>query len=175
VAVDTRFVAATNRGLREDVRQGRFRRDLFYRLNVMRIFLPPLRQRSEDVGPLLDHFLAAFAAEYRRPPIALPAGVRSTLAAYPWPGNVRELASWVERLYVTEAPAEALAEALLAEAEEFAPVAALPRDLKSLREMERDAIHQALRTCGNNQRDAARLLDIHRSTLARKLREYEVA
>lgn len=114
-AVNTRFVAATNRSLRQDVRENRFRQDLFYRLNVVRICLPPLRERPEDIPVLLDHFLARHALEYRRSAVVVPEDVRSQLAGYAWPGNVRELASWIERLYVTGLDPEALAEALFAE------------------------------------------------------------
>jgi DNA-binding NtrC family response regulator len=173
VRADARFIGATNCSLSEEVRRGRFRQDLYYRLNIVRIFLPPLRQRPEDVGPLLDHFLAAFAAEYRRLPIVVPEGVRNGLAAYSWPGNVRELASWVERLYVMESLPEALVDALADAAD--TPSEPAPEEIKSLRQTEREAIRRALHATGHNQLQAARLLDIHRTTLARKLREPEVA
>ena len=175
-AVNTRFVAAANRSLRQDVRDGRFRQDLFYRLNVVRICLPPLRERPEDIPVLLDHFLARHALEYRRPAVVVPDDVRSQLAGYAWPGNVRELASWIERLYVTGLEVEVLAAALFAEADMGRlPDEAEARDVMTLDEAERAAIQRALAAAGNNQLQAARLLDIHRSTLARKLREYHVA
>ena len=176
VAVDVRFIAATNRRLSEDVCAGRFRQDLFYRLNVVRISLPPLRQRPEDVGVLLDHFLTLFAEEYACSPVVLSDSVQDQLAAYPWPGNVRELASWVERLYVTGFPAEALVSSLLAELHTMPVSADSAADaVFSLKDAERRAIRRALGAAGQNQNRAARLLDIHRSTLARKLREFSVA
>ena len=171
--VDTRFVAATNRNLLQEVRAGRFREDLFYRLNVVRIRLAPLRERREDVLPLLDHFLDLCAARAERPRALVPADARRRLEAYGWPGNVRELASWVERLYATGLPALALADALVAEA--MSPAAATPDAVLSLEGAERQAILRALESAGNNQARAARLLNIHRSTLARKLQQYHVA
>jgi len=175
-AVNTRFVAATNRSLRQDVRENRFRQDLFYRLNVVRVCLPPLRERPEDIPVLLDHFLGLLALEYRRPAVVVPDDVRSQLAGYAWPGNVRELASWIERLYVMGLEVEVLAAALFAEADMGRlPDEAEARDVMTLDEAERAAIQRALAAAGNNQLQAARLLDIHRSTLARKLRGYHVA
>ena len=177
-AVNTRFVAATNRSLRQDVVEGRFRQDLYYRMNVVRIEIPPLRARPEDVPVLADHFMAACAAEYRRPAILLSEAVRRSLAEYDWPGNVRELASWVERLYVTGLAPEVALEMLLAEAGMPAAGAAagtFPGGVMTLEEAERVAIRRALAAADNNQLHAARLLDIHRGTLARKLREYNVA
>jgi DNA-binding NtrC family response regulator len=174
VAVNTRFVAATNRCLREEVREGRFRQDLYYRLNVVRIVMTPLRDRREDVDALLDHFLAVYGEEYGRPPISLAADLRCRLAEYAWPGNVRELACWVERLYVTPLPPEVQVEALTAEAETSGP-ADDDESIMSLRQAEQHAIRRALHAADHNQIHAARLLDIHRSTLARKMREYSVA
>ena len=92
IKVDTRFLAGTNRNLAEMVGQGTFRRDLYHRLNIVRIVLPPLRERVEDVPALVEHFSGVFADRYRREPIDVSEAVRSVLVAYPWPGNVRELA-----------------------------------------------------------------------------------
>jgi DNA-binding NtrC family response regulator len=176
--VNTRFVAATNRSLRQEVGEGRFRQDLYYRMNVVRIEIPPLRTRPEDVPVLADHFLAVYAAEYRRPAIVLSEAVCRSLAEYGWPGNVRELASWVERLYATGLAPEVAMEMLLAEADALAAGAAagvFPGVVATLEAAELAAIRRALAAAGNNQLQAARLLNIHRSTLARKLREYNVA
>ena len=117
IKVDTRFLAGTNRNLADMVRRGEFRRDLYHRLNIVRIVLPPLRERSEDVPPLLEHFACVFADRYQRKPIALNAAIRSALIDYAWPGNVRELCAWVERLYVTGLTPEVLVEMLLNEME----------------------------------------------------------
>jgi len=172
VKVDTRFIAGTNRNLQEMVRDGRFRRDLYYRLNIVRIVIPPLRERTEDVSPLLEHFSALFAQHYRRSEIVVPLEVRSMLLKYPWPGNARELAAWVERLYVTGLDPKALAELLLEEgsAEFFPP----PGESMTLKQAERWAIVQALERAEHNQRKAARLLQIHRATLARKLKRHHL-
>jgi transcriptional regulator with GAF, ATPase, and Fis domain len=99
--VDIRLIAATNRDLSRLVAERTFREDLFYRLNVLPIRLPPLRERPEDVPALLDFFLARYRASARRGPVHISAGAREQLAAYAWPGNVRELKNLVERLVVT--------------------------------------------------------------------------
>ena len=123
VKVDTRFLAGTNRNLADMVRQGTFRRDLYHRLNIVRVVLPPLRERTEDVPALLDHFSRRFAEHYRRELIDVSQAVRALLIGYSWPGNVRELAAWTERLYVTGLSPEALVEMLLGEVELGSPPA----------------------------------------------------
>jgi len=175
IGVDTRFLAGTNRNLAEMVRQGSFRRDLYYRLNIVRIVIPPLRQRNEDIPVLLDYFGAHLADRYHCPPVEVPADVRKVLMEYPWPGNVRELASWVERLYATGLEPEILAEMLVAEnsvfQDDFATGAA---DTVTLDQAERRAIVRALDECDFNQRKAARMLQVHRATLARKLKKHKL-
>lgn len=172
VRVDTRFIAGTNRNLRELVDAGRFRGDLYYRLNIVRIEVPPLRERSEDIPILLEHFSGVFARRYRRRPVTIDPEVRSLLTAYGWPGNVRELAAWVERLYVTGLEPELLVAMLLSETDPQAcPPSGEPRSLK---EVERDAIVQAMQHAGFNQRKAARMLQVHRATLARKLKKHDL-
>src|SRR5215210_790651 len=94
---DVRVVAATNRNLAEDVSSGRFRADLFYRLNVISLHVPPLRQRREDIPALAAHFLALFRERFNRPALDLSAEARARLASYDWPGNVRELRNALER------------------------------------------------------------------------------
>ena len=175
VKVNTRFLAGTNRNLNQMVREGLFRADLFYRLNIVRIVVPPMRERSEDVGPLLDHFSALMAARYEMPQIELSPEVRAALVAYPWPGNVRELAAWVERLYVTGLEPDALADMLLVEAGLLPAAAPALQGTLSLKEAERQAILHALETSEFNQRKAAKVLKVHRATLARKLREHNLA
>jgi DNA-binding NtrC family response regulator len=175
VKVDTRFLAGTNRNLAELVRRGEFRRDLYYRLNIVRIAIPPLRNRGEDVPVLLDHFSRFFATRYERPLVAVSPEVRKALMDYPWPGNVRELAAWAERLYATGLPPEVLADMLLAE-NAFGPPpdeGPSPDDL-SLDRAERHAIVRAMDQCDSNQRQAAQLLKVHRATLARKLKKYDL-
>jgi NtrC-family two-component system response regulator AlgB len=101
--VDVRIVAATNRDLESEVRAGRFRQDLFYRLNVVGITLPPLRARPEDLPVLLDHVLATLAARNRRSGVVIEPAARSALRSYAWPGNVRELVNALERALVLSA------------------------------------------------------------------------
>lgn len=98
--VDVRIVAATNRDLEEEVAQGRFREDLFYRLNVIPIHLPPLRERDEDILLMADHFLCKFCAQKQRAQLRLSRQAKDMLLAYPWPGNVRELENFMERISI---------------------------------------------------------------------------
>jgi two-component system, NtrC family, response regulator HydG len=172
IKVDTRFVAGTNRSLRDLVRSGEFRQDLYYRLNIVRVVIPPLRERPEDVPPLLDFFIDVYARRYKCPPATLSAAVRGILVSYPWPGNVRELAAWVERLYATGLEPEVLLEMLLVEADP--PHEAMPIEGLSLKNLERRAIVQAMDLSDSNQRKAARLLEVHRATLARKLKKHKL-
>ena len=173
VKVDTRFLAGTNRNLAEMVRRGTFRRDLYHRLNIVRVVLPPLRDRAEDIPELMNHFSQVFAQRYQCEPIFVDPAVRSVLATYPWPGNVRELCAWVERLYVTGLSPAVLAEMLLCEGD----LGATPSSVgaTSLEQIERQAIVQALERSDHNQRQAARMLQVHRATLARKLKKHRLA
>jgi DNA-binding NtrC family response regulator len=172
VKVDARFMAGSNQNLAEMVRQGTFRRDLYHRLNIVRIQLPALRERPEDVHPLLDHFLLVAADRYRRRPITLSAQVRTLLSNYAWPGNIRELAAWVERLYVTGLSPEVLLDMLLGEASpaDFSR----PTGQLTLKQAERQAIVSAMENSNFNQRKAARMLQVHRATLARKLKSHRL-
>jgi len=171
--VDTRFVVGTNRNLRKMVDKGEFRQDLYYRLNIVRVTLPPLRERAEDIPLLLDHFGAVYAKRYRHDPILVDRDIRFFLCGYSWPGNVRELAAWVERLYVTGLKSEILVEML--QAEEGMPEMTPSADDLTLDQVERRAIVRAMEHSGNNQRKAARMLQIHRATLSRKLKKHNLA
>ena len=173
VKINTRFIAGTNRNLRELVNREQFRQDLYYRLNIVRIVLPPLRERREDIRILLDYFSALYADIYGREPIAVSPAVRSVLMSYPWPGNVRELAAWCERLYATGLEAEVLVEMLLVESEPTFEAAPTPE--LSLDQVKRRAIVQAMDLADFNQRKAARMLQVHRATLARKLKKHKLA
>jgi len=173
VKVDTRFIAGTNRNLRDLVNRGQFRQDLFYRLNVVRIVIPPLRERPEDVPVLLEHFVSLNAVRYDREEITIGRDIRVCLSEYPWPGNVRELAAWVERLYATGLQPEILTEMLLAESKSSGPLPPSP-EMMSLKQVERRAIVQAMEHSNYNQRQAARMLQVHRATLARKLKKHDL-
>ena len=172
VNIDTRFIAGTNRNLRELVNRREFRQDLYYRLNIVRVVVPPLRDRPEDVPVLLDHFAALYAKHYHCKELTINPALRGILMGYPWPGNVRELAAWVERLYATGLEAEVLVEMLLVESEQPFDIAE-PGQL-SLNQVERRAIVQAMDLSDFNQRKAARLLKVYRATLARKLKKHNL-
>src|SRR5262249_36079696 len=100
IKVDVRVLAATNKELQTEIRAGRFREDLYFRLNVIPIFVPPLRERQEDIPLLADQFMADFAREYGRRAKSFESGARTVLQHYPWPGNVRELRNVIERLMI---------------------------------------------------------------------------
>jgi len=172
VKFDARFLAGSNRNLAAMVREGTFRRDLYHRLNIVRIQLPSLRERPEDINPLLDHYLVIAADRYHREPAVLSPTVRSLLTGYAWPGNIRELAAWVERLYVTGLSPEVLLDMLMGESshsglsDSTGPM--------TLKQAERQVIVQAMEHANFNQRKAARMLQVHRATLARKLKTHKL-
>jgi transcriptional regulator with PAS, ATPase and Fis domain len=166
IKVDVRFIAATNRSLEQAIAEGKFRADLFHRLNIARIQVPPLRLRSEDIEPLLDFYLEYFANQYETEPRDLDYPTREALRDYNWPGNVRELCCWVERLYAADMPAVAPTTENEASCTVSAPC--------SLADMEARAIEAALAATGNNRSEAARMLDIHRTTLLRKIKQYNI-
>ena len=175
VKVDARFIAGTNQNLNEMVRQGTFRRDLFHRLNIVRIVLPPLRDRLEDLPVLLDYFIEVVADRYQREPVAVSSEVRGLLLRYSWPGNIRELAAWVERLYVTGLKPKVLLDMLLMESSEPPPRSVMvPLEGLTLKQAERQAILHAMERSNFNQRQAAKMLQVHRATLARKLRAHNL-
>jgi DNA-binding NtrC family response regulator len=172
VKVDTRFLAGSNQNLAEMVRLGTFRRDLYHRLNIVRIHLPALRERPEDISPLLDHYLLVVADRYQSAPVVLAPQVRAILTSYAWPGNIRELSAWVERLYVTGLSPELLLDMLMGEASQSG-ISSLDGQL-TLKQAERQAIVHAMEHANFNQRKAARMLQVHRATLARKLRSHKL-
>jgi NtrC-family two-component system response regulator AlgB len=173
IEVDARIIAATNRDLEVEVRAGRFREDLFFRLNVVTIVLPPLRERLEDLEPLTDHLLARLAARHGRGRLTLLPKVRELLAAYRWPGNVRELVNTLERAVVLSSgdviSAEHLPDRLFAPAPPG--IAALPSISLSLEEIERQQIERVLLDSETLEEAAARL-GINPTTLWRKRKRY---
>ncbi len=173
VAVNTRFIAATNRNLLQDVQNKKFREDLYYRLNVVRIHLPPLRERKEDIPVLLDHFLAKQADCHKVPAIEISRNVQQKLCEYDWPGNVRELASWVERLYATKLAPEVLISSMQLHVKNDELNIKTPTRLMSLEEAERFAIEAAMNASDNNRSQAASILGINRGTLLRKIARFE--
>jgi transcriptional regulator with PAS, ATPase and Fis domain len=173
IEVDLRIVAATNRDLKREAQEGRFREDLFFRLNVVPINLPPLRARSAEVPILASYFVQLFNRELNRTVRGFSPGARRLLEAYHWPGNVRELRNVIERAILLESADVILESHLPIElaprdaAEEAAPpVDFVPR---SLREVELEHILRTLRHFGGNKSRAARVLGISRQTLRDKL------
>ncbi|MBS3735355.1 MAG: sigma 54-interacting transcriptional regulator [Phycisphaerae bacterium] len=183
IPVDTRFVAATNRNLSAAVSKGTFRADLYHRLNIVRVEVPPLRRRREDIEPLLDYYLDHYAEQYAMAPRRLSPWLRQQLRAYAWPGNVRELCAYVERLYAAELPpmppddvgVDDFGRARY-EQSAYRSNDRLPPEMPAagapcrLADLEARAIQRALAATDHNRTAAARLLDIHRSTLLRKIR-----
>ena len=171
IKVDFRCVAATNRSLEEMMADGRFRVDLFYRLNVFRMELPPLRERRDDIPLLVDHFVKKYAAQMNKKIRGLSAVAMTRLQQHAWPGNVRELENAIERAIVVAQGAEM-------QEEDFGlkPVAPLTRSIlespKTLDEIEKLHILRVLEECHFNQTRAAELLHIDRVTLHNKLKKY---
>jgi DNA-binding NtrC family response regulator len=169
-SVDVRVIAATNRDLKEEVRAGRFRSDLYYRLNVLELRLPPLRDRRQDVVPLAVRFLEEFDTRAGRGEHRLEGRGARLLASYSWPGNVRELRNLMERISVL-APAGILSESLLAR---YLGMTLDMRqgELPTLEEKEKEYIAEVLRLTVGNKSAAAELLGITRNTLYAKIRAY---
>ncbi len=170
VSSDVRIVAATNRDLLADVKAGRFREDLYYRLNVVTVLLPPLRDRREDIPLLAEHFLRHHAKEMGRPARAFSPDALALLLAYDWPGNVRELANAVERA-VAIGKTELVSPADLSI---DAPEEVVAGTGKTLREIERRQVAAILDECGWNITRAAETLGIDRVTLYNKMRRYGI-
>ena len=170
VSVDVRVIAATNRDLREFVREGRFREDLYYRLSVFELYIPPLRERGTDIELLIDHFLTHFKRQHGRPNVTLSPEARARLLGYHWPGNVRQLRNVIDSAVV------------MCEGNVIGPADLGLRDtgrdegLGSLRldEWERKLIQEALSRTGGSIPEAARLLGLGRATLYRKVEEYGI-
>jgi len=173
---DVRVIAATNRDLEEEVAKGRFRKDLFYRLNVIHMVIPPLRDRVEDIPLLALHFLDKFCLENDRPPMGFRPEVMEALKSYYWPGNIRELQNVVERAVALCASNMVEFEDLPDEIRRHSPEddkIVLPVG-SSMDEIERQAILQTLRKTGGDKELAARLLGIGLATLYRRLKEMEL-
>jgi two-component system response regulator HydG len=173
---DVRVIAATNRNLEDEVAEGRFRKDLFYRLNVIHMVIPPLRDRVEDIHLLALHFLDKFCLENDRPPMGFsPEAVRA-LKSYAWPGNVRELQNLVERAVALCTNSMVEFEDLPDEIRRHSPEddkIVLPVG-SSMDEIERQAIVQTLKKTGGDKELTARLLGIGLATLYRRLKEMEL-
>ncbi len=179
VSVDVRIIAATNRCLEDEVKAGRFREDLFYRLNVVNVHVPPLRARREDIPLLAGHFLVVYAARNRKQIKGFTPRAMDILLKYDWPGNVRELENVVERAVVLLAGAyvsdmELPPSLTGARAEPAVDREGAPSYEGKLEDIEREAILHTLRQTGDNKSEAARRLGISRKTLHSKLNQYSV-
>jgi two-component system nitrogen regulation response regulator NtrX len=179
VKVDVRILAATNKDLPGEIRAGRFREDLYFRLNVIPIFVPPLRERGSDIPLLAEHFMAELAREYGRRPKRLDPGATAGLQAYRWPGNVRELRNVIERLMIM-VPGDTIAPEDLAflDGGTFAvaePPGAPQLTLHDARDrFERDYIVRALTAQQGNISRTAEVLAVERSNLYRKMRAFGI-
>jgi DNA-binding NtrC family response regulator len=171
IHVDVRLIAATNRDLDEMVRQGRFRQDLYYRLNVVSLVVPPLRERREDLDGLVDHFLAQAGA----PPGALTEQARKQLRDHAWPGNVRELRNAIEHAMIM-AEGEPIACSDLPDAvQQHAAPAPAAREGETLEEIEIRSILDAMARAGYSQTRAASMLGVTRRVLGYRIKKYGLA
>lgn len=172
IRADVRVVAATNRNILRLVEEGRFRRDLYYRLRVVSIELPPLRERPEDIPLLVRHFLRKIEQETGKSVRAVPPEVMRALMEHPWPGNVRELENALRRAVLLSPGPVLLPEALDLEGRE--DTNRIPLVVKSIQEVEREHIENVLRFTGYEKSRAARILNISRPTLNKRIREYGI-
>ncbi len=180
---DVRVIAATNVNLEERVSEGRFRADLFFRLNVVRVVVPALRDHPEDVPTLVAHFIARFNQELKRSVRGVAPAAMELLKAYPWPGNVRELRNVIERAFILHAgPEEIRPEHLTPELRKAAPARPKERLVPAVEEqglvlddVERKLIAEAMERSSGNQSKAARLLGVSRDTLRYRLKKHGMA
>ena len=185
-SIDVRIIAATNRDLSQMVAAGTFREDLFYRLNVIQVLIPPLRERKEDIPALIDHFLSRFATRYRRERKAVERGALRTLSTYEWPGNVRQLEHVLLNAWLMsdgdeittldlQLPAPFRAGRTVPAASEDAPAPeAVARSAGEYKDEEKRHILRALTACNWNRVQAAKQLGVPRRTFYRRLKEYGI-
>jgi DNA-binding NtrC family response regulator len=174
--IDVRVIAATNRDLEREVSEGRFRQDLYWRLNVIHLSVPPLRERPFDIPLLVEHFINKIAEKSGRAPLNVSPETLATLTAYSWPGNARELENVIERACALATgpnlTPDDLPERVRSSGQTVALIARAKERRMTLRELEREYIIEALGMTGGNKSRAAEILGIDRRTLHRKLDEY---
>jgi two-component system response regulator HydG len=174
--INVRVIAATNRDLEKEVSEGRFRDDLYWRLNVIHLNIPPLRERPFDIPLLVEHFVNKIAEKSGHAPLNVPPETLATLTAYSWPGNARELENVIERACALAAgpnlTPDDLPERVRSNGQTGAMIARARERRMTLRELEKEYIVEALRMTGGNKSRAAEILGIDRRTLHRKLDEY---
>jgi two-component system response regulator HydG len=174
--INVRVIAATNRDLESAVSDGRFRDDLYWRLNVIHVHIPPLRERPFDIPLLVEHFINKIAEKSGQAPLNVPPETLATLTTYSWPGNARELENVIERACALATgpnltPGD-LPERVRSNGQTGALIARAREQRMTLRELEKEYIVEALRMTGGNKSRAAEILGIDRRTLHRKLDEY---
>jgi two-component system response regulator AtoC len=179
LSVDVRVISSTNRDVAARITEGAFREDLFYRLNVFQIHVPPLRERRDDIGPLAAAFLERYARELQRGALALTTDAVALLASHPWPGNVRELQNAMERAAVlaTGSEIDAAVVRMILPGIGGDAVEDGPDELRldpALAAVERKLILRALQTSGDNKAEAARLLGVSERTLWYKLKRHRL-
>ncbi len=176
IEVDVRVIAATNKSLQEQVGEGRFREDLFYRLNVVRMSLPPLRERREDVQLLTQHFLSTFSAKYHKPDVQFSPEVDARFADYHWPGNIRELKNCIERAVILAKNPVIGLDLLperIQEKSSLPGVSGLAAG-RSLAEVEKEMIRRTLEHTGGHRKRTAQMLGISERDLYYKLKKYQL-
>jgi transcriptional regulator with PAS, ATPase and Fis domain len=171
--VDVRVIAATNRNLEDAMKAGNFRQDLFYRLNVIRIQLAPLRERREDIPALVNHFIRRFNKRFRREVRGITPDGLSALTAYDYPGNVRELENLLERAFAMGAREQiSLADLPSLTTRPSVAPSLTAKSVPTLAEVEKELILRALAVYNNDKEEAAKALGISRRTIYRRLKEY---
>jgi two-component system, NtrC family, response regulator AtoC len=185
IKIDVRIIAATNANLKELVAQGKFREDLYYRLNVVPLFLLPLRDRKEDIMPLALDMVHLYNREMKKNFTGFTAGAAELLKRYPWPGNIRELRNVIERTMILSTEGDIDAAYLPEEIRDYGegekalhePLTAVSADgyqFIPLHELEEQYIHQVLTATGGNKAQAARILGIHPTSILRRLKKEQV-
>ena len=183
IKVDVRIIAATNANLKEDVVQGKFREDLYYRLNVVPLYIPPLRDRKQDIMPLALHMMERYNKELKKNFSGFTPAAAEVMTNYSWPGNIRELKNVIERTMILVPGPDIDAAFLPEEIRDYTPPGppaetswvpdALPsgQQFVTLRDLEERYIHEVLVATGNNKAQAARILGIHPTSLMRRLKK----
>ncbi len=182
ISVDVRVIASSNRDLKTMVEEGKFRQDLFYRLNVITITLPSLRERGDDAKQLADYYIQHYNKKFRKKIEGLTPGAVELLMEYHWPGNIRELKNLIERAMILEDPPLIDVSALPIEPAKHVPSSSdfglpeisIPEDGTSLEKVEEELVRQALVRARGNQTRAAKLLDISRDALRYKMKKFQL-
>jgi len=177
IKIDVRIIAATNRNLKEMVEEGTFREDLYYRLNVIPIFMPPLRERKEDIPLLIRYFITRFSIKMHKAPLSVNNDAMEVLIKHYWRGNIRELENFVERMIILTQDSKITLQNLPSEIKAFKENGTkyvVPEEGINLELVEKDFIEQALKLANSNQTKAAELLGITRHTLLYRIEKYDI-